>query len=406
MFCNQCGKEIDEGARFCNHCGASLEKIVVEQAPKKKRKVWPVIGSILIVIVLLTGGVSAWVYNRPINKISRAFTAGNVDAAVALYNDVESEGEVKQVVNMACEYAALIKESYLNEEDDVDYRITCNTLDKLDVGITQGNKELAEMRELVDCVEASCTNYRDAQEQETEGDFIKALELYSAVSEEDEQYYAKARQAMETVSDIIRTNALDKIKDYAKNKAYDDALQEIDSTLEILIDDEVLLAEKDALETEIINDFVNSAEAAVNEKRYTDAFDIINAALQKYPDNDAIMAVRSDIPDEAYLIGTWEWTCNLGDYVDYFYEEYGYEGEDMDLEMTLIMTFSEDGTVTMTFDRDDVIDACFDLFYEYTYLSNACGTEIFGRFNCKSGRAVAYRRYDGKRSAQLCANAS
>ena len=24
MFCNKCGKEIDDGSRFCNHCGATL----------------------------------------------------------------------------------------------------------------------------------------------------------------------------------------------------------------------------------------------------------------------------------------------------------------------------------------------------------------------------------------------
>ena len=25
MFCNNCGKEINEGTKFCNHCGASQE---------------------------------------------------------------------------------------------------------------------------------------------------------------------------------------------------------------------------------------------------------------------------------------------------------------------------------------------------------------------------------------------
>lgn len=58
MYCNKCGKEVDDKEKFCKYCGTPLESEIASISKKKKRK-WPWI--ILLVLLVAIGiGIGIW----------------------------------------------------------------------------------------------------------------------------------------------------------------------------------------------------------------------------------------------------------------------------------------------------------------------------------------------------------
>ena len=68
MNCTRCGRLLPDGVRFCPDCGSAVPQMAanpgqlygasVLAAPKKKKKVWPwVLGILLIVMAALITGI-------------------------------------------------------------------------------------------------------------------------------------------------------------------------------------------------------------------------------------------------------------------------------------------------------------------------------------------------------------
>lgn len=365
MFCTKCGQQLNDDAKFCSACGTSVESVEPQEAPKKK-KTGLIVGLSALVLVLLVGGVVLFMVNRPINKIKNAFAEGNVEAAVSLYDEVTSEKDAEKVVEMALTYAVELKDAYIKEEENVDYDMVHNSLNALDTGITEGNAEIAEINDVVEQFKTSRDNFADAQSQEEKGNYVEALNLYSSVISEDGWYYEKAQAGITSVTNKIRQDAISEIDSLADAGEFDEAQSVLDDTLSILEGDSDLLAKQDELTQRIIDDYVSRAETAVAEGRYTDTFNIINAALEEYPDNASILAVKDTIPEEAYLIGTWAYDFNFAEIL------YG-EGFDEFSVMeesaivSLFFTFREDGTMIAYFDEESLSDSIYNLTLEYTY---------------------------------------
>ena len=62
MKCNKCGKEINEQAKFCKYCGTPIQvekQVSSANASKgvqrRNSKIWIIIASILLGILVLTG---------------------------------------------------------------------------------------------------------------------------------------------------------------------------------------------------------------------------------------------------------------------------------------------------------------------------------------------------------------
>ena len=78
-YCRNCGNELEESAKFCNHCGTKvLEEQEIEYPQSKSKGKNNSNGSIFdFVLILLTIGVSIWVYNvyLGVNWFGKAVTA-------------------------------------------------------------------------------------------------------------------------------------------------------------------------------------------------------------------------------------------------------------------------------------------------------------------------------------------
>uniref|UniRef100_UPI00405632F3 zinc-ribbon domain-containing protein n=1 Tax=Acetatifactor sp. TaxID=1872090 RepID=UPI00405632F3 len=388
MFCSQCGKEISDNSKFCNHCGASVKQsapmhqsasvqqspsvqrrvtTIPEDMPKKKGKIALVVGLIVLALALVAGGVTVLILNRPVNKIRQAFAAGDVDTAVALYDEITSAIEMEKVTSYACSYAMELKDYYLSEATDMDSDTICGILSKLDVGITIDNKEIAETKDLIERVGISRDNYEEGQAAEEAGKNVEALNRYRAVIAEDTVYYELAQTAISAISDTLRAEAIAEVNNLADAGDFDGAMAKLNSTLDILIDDAELLAEKTALDQKIISDYVVKAEAAAIEEKYSEALVYITQALEKYPENSDILGVKDLIPEEAYLIGSWKMSFDFSEILGIMYSEFA--GVDIPLKMTLMLTFREDGTYYFAVDEEALMDAYMEYILEFTYIS-------------------------------------
>lgn len=377
MFCSQCGKELSENSKFCNNCGAPVEaatqespvqatpQVTPQEVPKKKSKAGLVIGLVILLLALLAGGGVLFFMNLPVNKISRAFGDGNVEAAVALYDKVTSEKDSEKVVAMATSYAIQLKDDYLIEAEGMTYDMVCNSLDTLDTGITEDSQVLADIKSIVDTYKESRDNYANAEAQAESGNYAEALDLYATVIKADEVYYEKAQNGITTVSDAIRTDAINVITSLADEGDFDGAQAELDNALTILKDDATLFAQQQVLDQKIIDDYIIRAETAISEQRYTDALTIINAALSEFPDNESVIGVKGQIPEEAYLIGNWKITMDYSALMGIMYEELA--GMDIPLELTLLLTFHEDGTYYFGLDEDALMETYTNYLLEFTY---------------------------------------
>ena len=63
MFCENCGKHIDDDAKFCEYCGANInddttstDKVVNTIALSKKK---PIIIVVILLFVLIVAGIAA-----------------------------------------------------------------------------------------------------------------------------------------------------------------------------------------------------------------------------------------------------------------------------------------------------------------------------------------------------------
>ena len=67
MFCENCGKQIDDDAKFCEYCGANInddttstDKVVNTIALSKKSKKKPIIIVVILLFVLIVAGIAAY----------------------------------------------------------------------------------------------------------------------------------------------------------------------------------------------------------------------------------------------------------------------------------------------------------------------------------------------------------
>jgi hypothetical protein len=86
-----------------------------------------------------------------------------------------------------------------------------------------------------------------------------------------------------------------------------------------------------------------------------------------YPDNAVILAVKESIPEEAYLIGTWGYTFDIRPLLAELDDGFG--EVDMPLEVTMLMTFKEDGTYSYTIEEKALMAAYSAYVLEYTYIT-------------------------------------
>ena len=170
MICSNCGKEVNELSKFCTFCGTPTAAPQTETAPaqlKKKKKKKGKAGLIIVLVLLLlvVGGGCAFIFmqmNQPVNRIETALSSGDLDAAIALFDEIENDEDLEAVTGQALTYAESVKNDYLNEVEGMDYANAYAILTKLSSGILAENAEVTEMIALVDRINISRAAFSSA----------------------------------------------------------------------------------------------------------------------------------------------------------------------------------------------------------------------------------------------------
>ena len=151
MFCNQCGKEVNEGSNFCKSCGSHIENqtetIQLEPEPlKKNQSIFPssftpmkkvVISTfvILLIIILLriflpssTGQVTDQTTNSPVSTeqtVSDDTQTINVQPVIPVdplqvlsdtpQSDIKPDGELYNIYKYGSNYTDVQRENKINE---------------------------------------------------------------------------------------------------------------------------------------------------------------------------------------------------------------------------------------------------------------------------------------------------
>ena len=107
MYCENCGKKIEDGSKFCLYCGAKVGEDVKEriayvytdtagnEEKGKKYKSGVIIAFAAVLVVLLAVFIGISIYNKPENRLSRALDLGqkylleeDYEQAIVAFNKV------------------------------------------------------------------------------------------------------------------------------------------------------------------------------------------------------------------------------------------------------------------------------------------------------------------------------
>lgn len=266
MWCEKCGKELAENARFCAGCGtpviqnaerAAGQEQVPDPAPmpapekakvpkskepmsKGKKITLAVLGGVLV-LAIAAAALFANRYFSPEQKLLRALDEEDYDTALKIY-DEELEGEESDALaNKLTERLAKVREDFTSGA--IDYNTAKLELSAVrNMNLPEIADFLSETETYVNSLNGSRTAFSTAETMLASGNYTGALEQYAQVLEIDENYETALSRSKEA-ADAYCQEALSKADAYAQEELYSDAISVLSQALAVLPDD-ALLTEK------------------------------------------------------------------------------------------------------------------------------------------------------------------
>lgn len=353
MFCPTCGSTVEEGI-YCPNCGAQVEEttenngasdefIKVEKAPevsskdnketkkKKKKALTPeeqkqrkklitklivagsffMFGAFMIFIAIVVGFLAI---NNPAHEIIDNLEQGYYySASSAFENDLHGRAN-KKLIEGLDERLDDIWEEYQSETYD-DYDDVIEELDTIkEMEIAEISVKLDETISKVDSLHVSRKAFSDAQSDEDWGYYDDAILNYGLVIESDPNYEA-AQAKIKELMPLYREEVFEDVDSNLEYGYYSTAFEELLEAKNAFPDDAEIkqkLADTEAL-------IVAEADKLIGEKKYDEAIEVIEYAMEGYPESktlgDKIAAIQKGRP--VYL---QDLTASLTS------ENYSYEG--------------------------------------------------------------------------------
>ena len=249
-----------------------------ENAPKKKR-VWPIVLAIVLVVVLLLGagvGYLVW-YLSPVQRFDRAVEASNYTQIIELLPEVES-GERDTAVPKMNNYAAETVRRYNSGE------IKYNEAEKLIERLMQLLPETQELKALeneLEVLKASKDAFTSALTAETNDDKAEALRLLQLVAETDANY-STAQEHISAIRSEYRSDVIKEADALAAKKDFEAAYTILQESSAILGEDaeiQAKLAELTGAEKEnYVVTLLDTAQELAKERDFIGAVQVLETA--------------------------------------------------------------------------------------------------------------------------------
>lgn len=336
MYCEKCGKSLEEDSKFCIYCGAVVENTnkdsderntvpmntdVQQQAydpgaagqqfetapvrepkkPKKEKKPKKKISKgklilIISVVVILAAALTVGAFFLkeqldPANKMMDALEDGDLKAAASYYNDVDDVSDL--IIKSITECLDKIYIDFKN--GDIGYEVALSKLDIVaGMNISETTEHLAKITKQIEALNGSRTAYELAQSYEDNGDYPEAIESYKDVIKDDNNYGA-AMEALDAVSEKYRNKILGEAEAEAAQKDYKTAIKKIDEGLSVLKDDVSLTKQRTLYMTTYIDSAVEDIDKLIADGKYDEANALITEASGFVGGNDLIESKKDDI---------------------------------------------------------------------------------------------------------------
>lgn len=283
MFCEKCGQEIKEGAKFCLKCGNPIQIVKVAEEEKKKlskknKKTGKKIIRIILIAIIF-GGTMAWLQSP--NRIYYHLSHGNSDKANEIYEKrysdfTDDEGKLRELIEKG------IDENYqLYFAEEIDAEQALEYLDKIEELNEEESDILVktkkqEIQKLIDSRRAYTWGAENIEEEE----YKAAIVNFGAVMESD-SYYEKANEGKRIAEDRLKAQVINNINTYRKNEEYDKAVEELQQVEVFLVDDTELKelekrCEQEAYLYNIVCEFEDENYHALCERNNETETNIIN----------------------------------------------------------------------------------------------------------------------------------
>lgn len=332
MFCPNCGSTVEEGV-YCPNCGAQVteennannlggaELLKVEKAPdktdaenktKKKKVLTPeeqkqrkklitkliVAGSFFLfgfsmIFVAIIVGILA--LNNPANEIIESLENGYFYSATNIYEDDMNgkpnkkliEGLDKRLDEIWDEYSSNSYAYYDDVKDELE------TIE--DMEIEEISEKLQETVTNVETLYGSRQAYSYAQDEEYYEDYVEAIYYYGQVISTDSNY-ANAQAKIQELMPVYRNEIFESVDSKIEYGYYGSAFEILLEAKNAMPEDEEIAKKITACEELVISE----ADKLVGEKNYDDAIELIEDALEGYPENktlsDKIASIQKGRP--------------------------------------------------------------------------------------------------------------
>lgn len=332
MFCGNCGSKVEDGVLICTGCGTALEtpenvestvtdepetltqenteatenndvakepeensgkKAKKEPTPEEKAKkkkiikaliiagVSVVVASLAFFILIIVGIVSLL---NPANKVIKALDEGRYIYAVDVYED-DMDGEPnKKLIKKLDERLDNIWAEY--QVNDYYYDTAADELDAIEeMNIAELDAKVEEIAKNVESLHDSREAFEDAQNEEYYEDYIEAIHYYGQVIATDPNYET-AQAKIKELMPLYREELFNSIDDKYDWGYYSSAFELLYDAITTFPDDaeiKQILADSEAI-------IVTKADKLVSEKKYDEAIELIEEALEGYPENKTLTA--------------------------------------------------------------------------------------------------------------------
>lgn len=172
------------------------EQTKVENTNESSKKIKLPIVAILIFIgiTIIVAIISVIIITRPINKINKAFSEGDIETVCELYDKLGSDEEINDTIERLLEYSKDLKKQFISEK--MSYEDVCEQFDIID-RILSDNEEYIDIKEYVDLLNESRIMYFRALGKFEEGKYEEAYFDFIEVWEEDDNYQDAVERAEE-----------------------------------------------------------------------------------------------------------------------------------------------------------------------------------------------------------------
>lgn len=347
MRCNYCGTEIKDGMNFCPACGKELGKgtgsadhgagtifspkgvkeerlgrepeIVIEpvetsekgikkgkkkekKESKKGKKLRFVLIFILMIILAIGIGGSVFYFKSSARNVIKQINKGNTTTAQQIYTNRVKNNFIQK--NLFKKLAEEDCESVLDQfrKGKIKFEEADSKIDAYNIlGAEELSDFLTEKSETLNKLNDSMVAYVKAEKLYSAGNYAEAMEAYSLVIEEDDNYDDAQSKLSKCVENYTK-EILDETKQVDTIEEYEEAIETLTIALKIVDDNEDLSKRLDELENGyaalLKSEALSNGTQYIKDGKYKELFELLKKACEKNSGDNELNNLQKTAEEE------------------------------------------------------------------------------------------------------------